>query len=169
MIDLTGQTFGRLRVVRREGKTKHGIITWACVCDCGKEHVASSSHLRRGCTNSCGCLRRELIVARNVKHEGEDHPRWKGGISKDAKGYVRIHASNGNHRLEHAVVMEHHLGRPLRKGENVHHKNGVRDDNRIENLELWACSQPSGQRIEDLVEHAVEILRQYAPEKLKDV
>ncbi len=57
--------------------------------------------------------------------------------------------------------MSRHLGRPLLPGENVHHRNGDRTDNRLENLELWTASQPSGGRVEDKLAWALELLKLY--------
>ena len=83
-------------------------------------------------------------------------------------GYVRLYApghpkSNnaGQEILEHVYVMEQKLGRYLLPGENVHHVNGVRNDNRIENLELWIKPQPIGIRARDAVEWAKQIIELY--------
>lgn len=71
------------------------------------------------------------------------------------------HGSKDGRVYEHRYVMGMHLGRPLRKEENVHHINGDRSDNRIENLELWSKSQPAGQRVADKLAWAREIINLY--------
>ena len=82
------------------------------------------------------------------------------GTGTIQRGYISMNVG-GRTRLGHRIVMEQMLGRALLPGENVHHKNGIRDDNRPKNLELWVKSQPHGQRVSDMVAWAKEILARY--------
>ena len=117
----------------------------------------------------------DLAVKNKVlAKKGKRSSHWKGGKHTDRHGYVQVwnpehpNARMGGYIHEHRLVMSDILGRPLKSFENVHHRNGKRDDNRPENLELWASIQPSGQRVSDLITFAREILNIYEnPELLK--
>lgn len=88
--------------------------------------------------------------------KNNDHRRWRmiykpGQPNVDVRGYIP----------EHRWIMSEVIGRPLLKGESVHHRNGDTLDNRAENLELWITYQPPGQRPADLLAYADEIYRRY--------
>lgn len=65
---------------------------------------------------------------------GSKNPMWKGGRISDGHGYIKLKIAPKKYRLEHRVIMEEHIGRKLNKYEHVHHINGIKNDNRLENL-----------------------------------
>ncbi len=106
----------------------------------------------------------EATPIRIVTGEGNfSHGYWYVAVPKELR-----HLSRGEQKMgEHRFVMAQHLGRPLHRDEVVHHLNGDRTDNRLENLELWSTAHPKGQRIQDKIAFALEMLRRYQPELLQ--
>lgn len=166
--DLIGKKFGLLTVQKlinksNQGKGGDGSKTkWECVCECGSNVIKhyTTNNLIAGNAKSCGCL--------SACHRtGSKNWKWRGGRVKNRSGYVTVTVSDypGTSKSisihEHTYMMAKFLGRPIREKESVHHKNGVRDDNRLENLELWSSFQPPGQRVIDKIHWAKEILETY--------
>lgn len=80
--------------------------------------------------------RKKISLSKKGKLCGKDNPSYKGGKVLDKNGYIRMRGSVNARQYEHQLVMEQYLGRKLNKGEEVHHINGKKTDNRIENLYL---------------------------------
>jgi hypothetical protein len=144
---------------------------------------AGAVRQKRGPHRRCavkGCGRSDIFARglcsmhyRRLRTSGETGPVSKliGGGFLSPDGYRILYrpnhpnAARNGQILEHVYLMAGLLGRPLRPGETVHHKNGIRDDNRAENLELWVKAHPSGQRVADRLVDAAEILRRYATDE----
>lgn len=109
--------------------------------------------LELSCSN-CGVVfrrRHDAKIGRNTfcsrkcqyeLHRGENSTFYKGGRYKNDKGYVLVLATDhprkvaGQYVYEHVLKTEKHLGRYLEKNEHIHHINGIKDDNRLENLQI---------------------------------
>ena len=129
--------------------------------DCGRVHSKHMGKLNKN---------RKLKGGYNFNNRQDGtriHPI--GSTRPIANGYIQVKVRDGSGRntkgslwrMQHRVIMEQHLGRPLFAHETVHHINTIRDDNRIENLQLWSGGHPYGGRVVDLIADRIAFLEQY--------
>lgn len=159
----------------KQGLRGRGKIVWSACPNCGSERWVPFSNPDVLCRSCCGkiSIRREEF--RNATHAencqcqrckatkgllvGEENPSWRGGRRKHISGYVYVLIDNDDpmrcmagrdpYVFEHRLVMARHLERPLKENETIHHKNGNKLDNTIDNLELWVINHSNGQRVEE--------------------
>lgn len=156
VLNLLNKKFGHWTVLERKLNSKEGSSMWICRCDCGREYLVQRSNLISGNSTQCRiCASKyKTPVKHSIKskeknrlsHLGNKSWNFKGRI-KTTAGYIMIYMPNhpnsvggrgGIYISEHRLVMEKHLGRYLTRKEVVHHINGIRNDNRIENLILFS-------------------------------
>jgi hypothetical protein len=142
-----GEKYGKLTVIEfshrqcyESGSCKK---FWKCLCECGNITITDTSALTSGGSKSCGCSRNK---GGKINSCG-----YRVIYSRPLKKYI----------LEHRFVYEQHYGINLNNNQNIHHINGDRLDNRIENLELWDSSQPKGQRVNDKISFYFELVEKY--------
>lgn len=142
---------GEIRKIRRnDGGLRYKI--WHACPDCGKECLVEAHDIKNGGrpirTRCPQCSGRRTTA----HQDGDNNPNWKGGRLRTSQGYIQTYIfpddffypmkqrdknrDGGRYVLEHRLIMAKHLNRCLLSWEVVHHKNGVKDDNRWENLEL---------------------------------
>lgn len=159
-----GEKFGFLKVVsldtdKRTPKGKASRAYAACQCKCGKVVTVRRGMLFNGERKTCG--QKKCSAASFVENMG-----YKGVVRYlTSDGYKRVHGAGW--KREHRVVMEAFLGRSLTIDEVVHHRNGVRTDNRIENLEL--CSRSDHSKAHHEIKVEVRELRDRVQELEKKI
>lgn len=151
--DIQGQWWYQPGGEKVHSRTRATIKSCA-VCEKGFLSCVHHSKKQLHCSKSCGLI--AVCAADKGRYKGDKGSNWKGG-RRMSKGYAQVWAPDHPTRVgkispyvfEHRLVMEKVLGRYMKPSEQVHHKNGIRDDNRPENLELWVKQQPPGARVHE--------------------
>ncbi|WP_425290997.1 HNH endonuclease [Spirosoma linguale] len=132
---------------------------------CLIEGCTELNHSKDYCLRHYGFLKRngdplKIIITGKRRYDAY------GYIMLDRKDHPFVTSKTGR-IFEHRLIMSEKLGRALLTDEQVHHKNSQRQDNRIDNLELWSTNQPIGGRVKDLIKWAKEILAIYGDDETK--
>lgn len=150
--------------------TYHVWMTWTICPECNEGRWARTRSVGAICkpcnlrinVQPKGCAMR--LKGKGYLQAGDKNHSWRGGRKQHVGGYVyalidssdpmfsmckSLNNGYSGYVLEHRLVMAREIGRPLKDTETVHHRNGERQDNRIENLELWFGNHGNGQRVDD--------------------
>jgi hypothetical protein len=160
-----GDRFHRWTVVREVASRRHPAGSahrfFLCRCDCGTEKEVNIHSLRYDHSKSCGCYKREVLGA--IRRE--KHSCWRGGRYRVKGGYIMLNVdvaeideryhpmltvqSHNRHSVfEHRLVLAQSLGRSLERYETVHHIDGDRANNSLENLQLRSSQHGPGQALQ---------------------
>lgn len=159
VIDLTGQRFGKLTVIKRVENTKHGSAQWLCKCDCGNEIIVIGNNLVRNHTKSCGCLKIEIQYETHKKYNTYDlsGEYGIGYTSKEEEFYFDLedydkikdycwYINNEGYVTTKQSEMMHRIITDCPSNKLVDHKHGgnTRNDNRKNNLRV--CTRQENNR-----------------------
>jgi len=117
--DLVGLKFGRLTIIKLNGKDKWGSYLWLCKCDCGNEKVIGSSNLKRGLTKSCGCLYKDRM--------GKGNPGYRHGM-RHTKFYRSWHGAKQRCNNNKDKAYKYYGGRGIIFDTNWNNFKNFRDD-----------------------------------------
>ena len=137
-------------------------------CDCGNEADYSVQAIKSKKVTECGCEREQILPTTLDIVDGKLVTSANKNFNKS--GYVTYSINKGEYNgkvfhgpySEHKLIYEMYHGVTLTSNQNIHHKNGVRDDNHIDNLELWDTSQPAGQRVLDKLSYYFELVKSHS-------